>query len=113
MSTMYIVLYISYALPHCTTEMVSTKFDSMFVDPCVTYVGEELLDDTRNVGKKFKRFWICVECRRHDPMMKWIMETIEKEGTAKVYYEKTKGVDRFWKVKIVPEISLPQWMHRG
>ena len=110
---MFLVFYISYALPHCTTEMVRAKFDSMFIDPIVTIVGEELLDDTRNVGKKFKRFWICVEsCRPHDPTMKWIMETIEKEGTANVYYEKKKGVDRFWKVKTVPESALPSWMHR-
>ena len=108
---MFFVFYISYALPHCTTETVRAKFDSMFIDPIVTIVGEELLDDTRNVGKKFKRFWICVETCRPDPTVKWLMETIEKEGAAKVYYEKTKGVDRYWKVKTTPEIGLPEWMH--
>jgi hypothetical protein len=36
-------------------------------------------------------------------MMNYLLETIEKETFAKVYYEKTHGVDRYWKVKKVNE----------
>jgi hypothetical protein len=98
---MIIVLYISYALPHCTTEMVREKFDAMFMN-CVFRIAEELKDDTKFPGKKFKRFWINVDGYRHDPMLNYVLDSIRNEGTAKVYYERTQGVDRYWKVKTVP-----------
>ena len=103
MSLIAYIFYISYALPHCTTEMVRAKFDSMFVDECVCKIAEEVKDDTKNIGKKFKRFWILVDCYKHDPMMNYMLESIERDGSAKVYYEKTHGVDRYWKVKRVTE----------
>ena len=80
--------------------MIREKFDEMFMN-CVFRIAEEVMDDTKTPGKKFKRFWIHVDSYRHDPMMTYILETIEKEGAAKVYYEKTQGVDRYWKVKKV------------
>ena len=97
-----IILYISYALPHCTTEMIRTKFDDLFMN-CVLTIAEEVKEDTKNVGKKFKRFWVNIDNNRYDHNMRFILETIVKEGSAKVYYEKTHGVDRFWKVKQVSE----------
>jgi len=33
-------------------------------------------------------------------MMTYFFETVEKEGSAKVFYEKTQGIERYWKVKI-------------
>ena len=98
---MQIILYINYALPHCTTEMIRAKFDTMFVNEGVTQITEEIKNDTKIPGKKFKRFWVCIDCYVHDPTMTYILESIEKEGFAKVYYEKTQGVDRYWKVKRV------------
>jgi hypothetical protein len=96
-----ICFYISYALPHCTTEMVRAKFDDMFRN-IVMEITEEVKDDNTRTGKKFKRFWIkCDETlHRFNPMVDHLQETIEKLGYAHVYYEKTKGVDRYWKVKL-------------
>ena len=81
--------------------MIRAKFDSMFVMPGVTHIAEQVMDDTKIPGKKFKRFWIYVDCYVHDPMMTYLLESIEKDCFAKVYYEKTQGMDRYWKVKRV------------
>jgi hypothetical protein len=67
----------------------------------VMQIVEQTLPDRNCPGKKFKRFFIHIDCYVHDPMIKYLFETVEKEGSAKVYYEKTKGVDRYWKVKII------------
>ena len=98
---MVVTLYISYALPHCTTEMVRAKFDDMFQN-IVIEITEEIKDDNSRAGKKFKRFWIkCDETlHRFTPTLDYVCETIFKTGYAQVYYEKTKGVDRYWKVKL-------------
>ena len=101
MAIMQIILYINYALPHCTTDMIRAKFDSMFAMPGVTHIAEQLKNDTKIPGKQFKRFWIYVDCYVHDPTMSYLLESIEKEGFAKVFYEKTQGLDRYWKVKRV------------
>ena len=97
-----VILYINYALPHCTTSMVQEKFDSMFMNS-VFKIVEQQMDDAYKPGKRFKRFWIHVDSYRHDQMMNYLLETIEKEAFAKVYYEKTHGVDRYWKVQKVNE----------
>ena len=96
-----ISFYISYALPHCTTEMVFKTFDTMYHNTVVE-VTEEVKDDTVRTGKKFKRFWVkCDErLQRFTPMLDHVQETIHTLGYAHVYYEKTKGVDRYWKVKL-------------
>jgi hypothetical protein len=86
--------------------MIRAKFESMLMDG-VFKIAEQVMDDTKNVGKKFKRFWIFVRSyHRHDPMLLFLLETIEKEGAAKVYYEKTHGVDRYWKVKLVWDVPF-------
>jgi len=95
---MMVILYIGYALPHCTTESVRAKFDSMFSD-CVSTITEKVYDDPKNSGKKFKRFWVTIDAYRHDPTMNYVLDVIGKDGVVRVYYETTKGIPRFWKVK--------------
>ena len=98
---MVVSFYISYALPHCTTEMVRATFDEMFHN-IVVEITEETKDDNMHAGKKFKRFWIKCDERLHRfaPTLDCVCETIQQRGYAQVYYEKTKGVDRYWKVKL-------------
>ena len=98
---MLVVLYIGYALPHCTTAIVRDKFDSMFSN-CVSSVIEKTLDD--HVGRKYKRFWVTVDSCKHDPTMTYVLDAVDKNGFVKVYYETTldhtqKPVPRYWKVK--------------
>jgi len=102
---MVVVFYISYALPHCTTEMVRAKFDTMFQNIVVT-ITEEIKDDNERAGKKFKRFWIkCDETlNRFTPSLDYVLEMIQKLGYAQIYYEKSNGVDRYWKVKLAPPV---------
>jgi len=98
---MVVSFYISYALPHCTAELVAKTFDDMFHNTVVE-VTEEVKNDNVRVGKKFKRFWVkCDErMQRFTPMLDDVQETIQRLGYAQIYYEKTKGVDRYWKVKL-------------
>ena len=78
----------------------------MFNGGGVTHIVEDTLDDKKNPGKKFKKIWIYIECYRHDPMMTYFFDTVEKEGTVKVYYEKTQGIERYWKVKILKDLII-------
>ena len=105
---MVVSFYISYALPHCTTEMVRDKFNEIFQNSVVD-ITVEIKDDNTRAGKKFKRFWIkCDESLNrvtspHPSLMltlDYMREMIEKTGYAQVYYEKSNGVDRYWKVKL-------------
>ena len=99
---MLVVLYIGYAFPHCTTDMVRAKFDSMFSN-CVSSVVERHCES--RTGQRYKRFWITVESQQHDPTMIYVLDAADKTGFAKVYYETTPDrhtknpVPRYWKVK--------------
>jgi hypothetical protein len=101
-----VIFYISYALPHCTTEMVRAKFDDMFQN-IVVLITEEVKNDNMREGKKFKRFWInCDESlQRFTPALDHVLEIIKTTGYAKLYYEKSNGVDRYWKVKLPPLVA--------
>jgi hypothetical protein len=94
-------LFISYALPHCTTEMVKEVFDTVFQN-CVVKIVETTKTD-RNTGKPFKMFWVTLDCGRSNWTLGKFIAEIEKHGNASLIYETTKGQDRWWNVRINKE----------
>jgi len=99
--TMSANLFISYALPHCTTEMVKEVFDTVFQN-CVVKIAEISKTD-RNTGKPFKMFWVTLDCGRSNWTLGKFIAEIEKHGNASLIYETTKGQDRWWNVRINKE----------
>ena len=95
-----IKLFISYALPRCTTEMVKDVFDTVFNNE-VTKV-EELTKFDRHTGKPFKLFWITLESARHSPVWHFVSE-IEKWGMSRITYESSKHKDFYWQVRLNKE----------
>ena len=111
MSTTLTTLFIGYALPHCTTEMVKDVFDQLF-DNQVTKIAENTRED-RVTGKQFKMFWITLEARQGRLAM--FVKDLEIHGATRITYESSKGKDRYWKVQInkektkfVPRILPPE-----
>ena len=91
-------LFISYALPHCTTEMVKEVFDTVF-DNSVVKIAETSKTD-RDTGKPFKMFWITLDCGRSCRTLDVFLAEIKKHEKASIIYETTKGKDRYWNVRI-------------
>jgi hypothetical protein len=93
----HVKLFISYALPHCTTAMVKDVFDTVF-DNEVTQI-EELEKKDRDTGKPFKLFWITLEPARHSRVWRFV-EEIEQFKSARIIYESKRGNDYFWQVRL-------------
>ena len=87
--------YIPYALPHVTVDTVQDTFVSIFEGE--VKVNEVIRKDS-TTGRDFKLFWVVVTgANKH---IDYFIEEIEREGFAKITYERTKGKDRYWKVKL-------------
>jgi len=87
--------YIPYALPHVTLATVKDTFEAIF-DGDVKV--NELIRKDRDTGRDFKLFWITVEGgNKH---IDFFIEEIKSAGSAKITYERSKGQDRYWQVKL-------------
>jgi hypothetical protein len=102
-------LFISYALPHCTTEMVKDVFDTVFNNE-VTQI-EELTKTDRDTGKPFKLFWITLEPARHSPVWHFVGE-IEKWGKLRIIYESSKHRDFYLQVRLNKEKTITKTVPR-
>jgi len=100
----HVKLFISYALPHCTTAMVKDVFDTVF-DNEVEQI-EELEKKDRDTGKPFKLFWITLEPARHSRVWRFVDE-IEQFKFARIIYESKRGTDYFWQVRLNVEKDKP------
>jgi len=107
-SATHVKLFIAYALPHCTTEMVKDVFDTVFNNE-VTQV-EELTKTDRDTGKPFKLFWITLEPARHSPVWHFVSE-IEKWGKSRIIYDST-GRDFYWQVRLNKEKTITKTVPR-
>ena len=87
--------YIPYALPHVTVAMVKDTFEAIF-DGDVKV--NELMRKDRVTGRDFKLFWITVDGgNKH---LDFFVQEIKSAGSAKITYERSKGQDRYWQVKL-------------
>ena len=87
--------YIPYALPHVTVETVKDTFQAIF-DGDVKV--NEVMRKDRDSGRDFKIFWITVDGgNKH---IDFFIEDIRASGSAKITYERSKGQDRYWQVKL-------------
>ena len=100
----HVKLFISYALPHCTTAMVKDVFDTVF-DNEVEQI-EELEKKDRDTGKPFKLFWITLNPARHSRVWRFVDE-IEQFKFARIIYESKRGNDYFWQVRLNVEKQVP------
>jgi len=100
----HVKLFISYALPHCTTAMVKDVFDTVF-DNEVEQI-EELEKKDRDTGKPFKLFWITLNPARHSRVWRFVDE-IEQFKVARITYESKRGNDYFWQVRLNVEKQAP------
>jgi hypothetical protein len=100
----HVKLFISYALPHCTTAMVKDVFDTVF-DNEVTQI-EELTKQDRDTGKPFKLFWITLNPARHSRVWRFV-EEIEQFNSARIIYESKRGNDYYWQVRLNVEKDKP------
>lgn len=100
----HVKLFISYALPHCTTAMVKDVFDTVF-DNEVTQI-EELEKKDRDTGKPFKLFWITLNPARHSRVWRFVDE-IEQFKSARIIYETKRGTDYYWQVRLNVEKEKP------
>ena len=100
----HVKLFISYALPHCTTAMVKDVFDTVF-DNEVTQI-EELERKDRDTGKPFKLFWITLNPARHSRVWRFVDE-IEQFKSARIIYETKRGTDYYWQVRLNVEKEKP------
>ena len=96
---MSITLFISYALPHCTTEMVKDVFDELYENTVMKVAEKEMKD--RKTGKPFKLFWITLDESR--PEVFYQLRQAERHGAARITYESTNGKDRWWNVVVNKE----------
>ena len=103
-------LFISYALPHCTTEMVREVFDTVFQNG-VLKVAETTKTDSKT-GKPFKLFWITLDCGRSCHTLDKFLAEIEKHGNASIIYETSRGQDRWWNVRINKEKEVTKTQPR-
>jgi len=95
--------YIPYALPHVTLAMVKDTFEAIF-DGDVKV--NEIMRKDRNTGRDFKRFWITVE--GGNIHIDFFTDEIKAAGSAKITYERSKGQDRYWQVKLnIPKTEEP------
>ena len=97
---MSITLFISYALPHCTVEMVKDVFDEL-CEKTVLKVAEKEMKD-RKTGKPFKLFWITLDESRPE-LFYQIRQAEHRHGAARITYESTNGKDRWWNVVVNKE----------
>jgi hypothetical protein len=94
--------YIPYALPHVTIGMVTGAFESIFGGE--VSVNETIRQD-RDTGRDFKLFWINIkDANKH---IDFFTQEIKDAGFAKITYERTKGQDRYWKVKLNEKTDKP------
>lgn len=87
--------YIPYALPHVTMDTVHDTFVSIFEGEVKV---NELIRKDRDTRKDFKLFWVTVTGgNKH---IDFFIDEINSAGFANITYERTKGQDRYWKVKL-------------
>ena len=93
---MQTTLFISYALPHCTTEMVKDIFDELF-DNQVTKIAENTRKD-RTTGRDFKLFWITLDSSKPGRLGNFIRDM--GEDGKRIAYDETHGKVRYWIVRL-------------
>lgn len=87
--------YIPYALPHVTAATVKDTFEAIFEGDVKV---NELMRKDRDSGRDFKLFWITVDGgNKH---IDFFIQEIKTAGSAKITYERSKGQDRYWQVKL-------------
>ena len=95
--------YIPYALPHVSASAVHDTFQSIF-DGDVSV--NELTRKDRVSGKDFKLFWIHISGgNKH---LVFFTNEILSNGKARITYERTKGIDRYWQVRINLKKTIEQ-----
>jgi hypothetical protein len=87
--------YIPYALPHVTVATVKDTFEAIFEGDVKV---NEVMRKDRDTGRDFKLFWITVDGgNKH---IDFFIDEINSAGSAKITYERSKGQDRYWQVKL-------------
>jgi len=87
--------YIPYALPHVTMAIVQDTFETIFEGD--VKVNEVVRKDNTS-GRDFKLFWVTVTGgNKH---VDFFIDEIKEAGFAKITYERSKGHDRYWQVKL-------------
>jgi hypothetical protein len=95
--------YIPYALPHVNMATVHDTFESIFEGEVKV---NELVRKDNTSGRDFKLFWITVTGgNKH---VDFFIDEIKDAGFAKITYERSKGHDRFWQVKLNTPKTKPQ-----
>jgi len=89
-------LFISYAMNQCTTESVTSVFNSVFDEDVVVKVAEAIRKD-KTTGRPFKMFWITIKLNQR---VNLFIKEIKDVGHASIIYGMDHKTERYWKVRV-------------